>query len=115
MLLCAWTIARVRLVTASLYVAAVHIPDDHLAGPMAFSAGGIWTRTRRDGRAIIDAHRGPLRQLPVIWLAYSGWIEARNAMFNRSYEYIIHSLGQANRHAYVGEFLQGYTSRAPQQ
>jgi hypothetical protein len=100
----AWTILRVRLVSASLYTAAVHIPRDHLAHHIGFKAYGIWPQTLREGQAIIDAHRGSQGELPVLWSTYSGWIEARNGLFNPSFDYMIHSLGHDDRQAYVDRF-----------
>jgi len=99
-----WTLVRVRLVPATLYAAVVHVPRDHAARRIGFVAGGIWPQTLKDGQAIIDAHRGPRGKLPVLWSTYSGWIEARNGLFNPSFDYIIHSLGSDNRRAYVDKF-----------
>jgi hypothetical protein len=103
-ILSAWTLLRVRLVAATLYTAAVHVSRDHLTRHVGFTAGGIWPETLKDGQAIIDANRGPSGELPVLWSTYSGWIEARNGLFNPSFDYIIHSLGPDNRRAYVDAF-----------
>jgi hypothetical protein len=102
--LSAWTILRVGLVAATLYVAVVHVPRDHIGRHVGFTAGGIWPQSLREGQAIIDAHRGPHGELPVLWSVYSGWIEARNGIFNPSYDYMIHALGHDDREAYVEKF-----------
>jgi hypothetical protein len=101
-----WTIARVHLVAATIYAGLVHIPRDHIRGHVKFAAAGIWPRTIASGQAIIDAHRGPNGQLPVLWSTYSGLIEARNGLFNPSYDYIIQALGKDGRKAYVDKFRE---------
>jgi hypothetical protein len=65
---------------------------------------GIWPETLREGQAAVNAHRTPDGKPPVIWSTYSGWIEARNGVFNPSTDYIIHALGPEGRDAYVNSF-----------
>ncbi len=104
LVVCAYAFLRVSLLTASLYTAFVHIPRDHISRHVGLTAAGIWPATLAEGQAIIDAHRGPNGQLPVLWSTYSGWIEARNGIFNPSFDYVIAALGHDNRQAYIEKF-----------
>lgn len=103
-LLSGYTILTTPLIATTIYIAAVHIPRDHIFGHRGFIASGIWPNTVRDGQAIIDKHRGPHGEPPVLWSTYAGLIESMNGIFNPSFDYIIHALGDANRQAYVNKF-----------
>lgn len=52
------------------------------------------------------AHRviGPADAKPRIWSTYAGLIHSDYGVFNPSFDYIIHALGEENRRAYVDTF-----------
>ena len=99
-----WTLVTTRLIVTSVGVSLPHIVVDHVFGDVKFSALGMWPETLRDGQQVIDAHRGPGGAPPTLWSTYAGWIEARNGIFNPSFDYIIHALGPDNRRRYVDTF-----------
>lgn len=104
LLICAWSVFKIRLIPRSLLVSLPHIVSDHLAGEARFGVAGIWPQTLRDAQQAIDAHRGPNGAVPTLWSTYAGWIEARNGIFHPSFDYIIHALGPDSRRAYVTKF-----------
>jgi hypothetical protein len=99
-----WVFVTIRLIPIALGVSLPHIIVDHLAGTARFGIAGIWPETLRDGQAMINAHRAPNGDPPLLWSTYAGWLEARNGIFQPSFDYIIHALGPANREAYVQAF-----------
>lgn len=104
LVLALWVVATTPLIVRAVFVSLPHIIADHIFGDVKFSALGIWPETLRDGQRAIDTHRGPHGAAPMLWSTYSGWIEARNSMFNPSFDYIIHALGPDNRRRYVDTF-----------
>jgi hypothetical protein len=104
LLMLVWTLATIPLIITALVVSLPHIAADHVAGDVTFSMGGIWPETLRDGQRVLDAHRTPTGALPTLWSTYAGWLEARNGIFNPSFDYIIHALGPENRRRYVDTF-----------
>jgi predicted branched-subunit amino acid permease len=100
----AWCLATTPLIASAVVVSLPHIVGDHFLGGERFGLDGIWPETLREAQVVVDAHRGPKGELPTLWSTYSGWLEARNGMFNPSFDYIIHALGPENRTAYVDKF-----------
>jgi hypothetical protein len=99
-----WCLATIPLIVSAAAISLPHVVGDHFFGGERFGLAGIWPETLREGQAVLDAHRGPKGKLPTLWSTYAGWLEARNGMFNPSFDYIIHALGPANRAAYVDQF-----------
>lgn len=81
-----------------------HFVRAHLFGGHKLGFTGIWPATIVADSAVIEQHRGPRGEPPTVWSTYTGLLEARNAMFNPSFDYIIHALGPENRVAYVDTF-----------
>ena len=100
----AYAFVTVQLLPATLVVLLPHVARAHVFGSARFGADGIWPQTLADGQRVIDAHRGPGGQLPIVWSTYAGWLEARNGLFHPSFDYVIHALGEENRRAYVDRF-----------
>jgi hypothetical protein len=94
----------VPLVRTSLGGSLVHVVRAHVIGHSRFEAGGVWPGTLATGQALIDSRRGPNGEPPTLWSTYAGWIEARNGLFNPSFDYMIHALGPDNRRRYVQTF-----------
>jgi hypothetical protein len=96
--------ATVPLVRTALTGSLSHVLRAHVFGHAPFEADGIWPVTLAEGQAFIDSKRAPNGAPPQLWSTYSGWIEARNAEFNPSFDYMIHALGPENRRRYVERF-----------
>lgn len=104
-LVCAgWALLTIQLVRAALLISVPHIITDHVIGREPFTVAGIWSETLRDGQHVIDSRRHADGTPPVLWSTYAGWLEARNAMFHPSVDYIIHALGPDDRAAYLARF-----------
>jgi hypothetical protein len=104
LVLCLRAFQQIDLLPTTLLGSLPHVVRDHWIGGQPFSVSGIWPETLQEGQAEINAHRGPGGKPPVIWSTYSGWLEARNGVFNPSTDYIIHALGPEGRQAYVDKF-----------
>lgn len=100
----AYAYDTIPLIRTALYRGVPHIIVDHVVNGERFGITGIWPETLREAQQAIDSHRTPEGRTPALWSTYSGWIEARNGIFNPSFDYIIHALGPANRAAYVDTF-----------
>lgn len=84
-----------------------HVVVDHAINRQSATLEGIWGRSLADGQAIIDQRRGPRGTPPIVWSTYSGWLEARNGIFNPTqFDYAMHALGPDYRAAYVEQFKQ---------
>jgi len=84
-----------------------HVVIDHPLRRQPATLEGIWAKSLADGQAVVDQHRGPNGAPPVLWSTYSGWLEARNGIFNPTpFDYSMHALGPENRAAYVERFKQ---------
>jgi hypothetical protein len=77
---------------------------DHVFGHAPFEMEGIWPVTLAEGQALIDSRRDSSGRPPALWSTYAGWIEARNGLFNPSFDYMIHALGPENRRIYAERF-----------
>ncbi len=104
LLLTAYTFGTIPVLRVALMGGVRHIVVDHGMHHAGFTVEGIWPATLADAQRVIDAHRSPSGATPQLWSTYSGWIEARNDIFNPSFDYIIHALGPDNRQAYVDRF-----------
>jgi hypothetical protein len=84
-----------------------HVLIDHAVRRRPATLEGIWTRSLADGQRVVDQHRGPNGAVPTVWSTYSGWLEARNGIFNPTpFDYSMHALGPDNRADYVERFKQ---------
>jgi len=101
---CAITFATVAIVPSTVGATIPHIVRAHIFGDARFGVAGDWPEILRDYAKAVDAHRRPDGGPPTIWSTYAGWLEARNAVFHPSFDYIIQVLGPANREAYVNAF-----------
>ena len=91
--------------TISAAAATLHVARDHFVRRHPPALGGFWRQTLVDGQRVVDQYRGPEGGLPVLWSTYSGWLEARNGLFNPTpFDYAMHALGPANRSAYIDDF-----------
>lgn len=100
----AWMFVAASSALPILTGAVPHLVRDHLIGHRGFGASGIWPETLRDDRALIGSRRTPGGALPTLWSTYAGWLEAQNATFQPSFDYIIHALGPTNRGKYLATF-----------
>ncbi len=100
------SIAAVPMASAPWTGALKHVLRAHVLGTEHFEIGGVWPQSLAVGDSIVSAHRHSDGTPPSIWSTYAGWIEARNGVFNPSFDYIIHALGPANREAYVRTFAE---------
>lgn len=100
----AWCVASVPLIAESIFFKLPHVVTGHLFGNVPFGMTGIWPQALAVGQRTFDAHRGVRGEPPVLWSTYAGWLEARNGIFQPSFDYIIHALGPANREAYLARF-----------
>lgn len=104
-LLAVFGVVSVQLVALELLYSVPHIIQDHIIGHMGFGVSAIWPETLAQDEAVVDAHRGPGGEPPVVWSTYAGWLEARAGIFHPGTDYIIHALGKQNREAYVAQFV----------
>ncbi|HVX41679.1 MAG TPA: hypothetical protein VHB25_19115 [Gemmatimonadaceae bacterium] len=100
----AWAFASIPLLRAALATSVPAIVVDYGLHHERFGVNGIWPETLREAQAAIDSHREAGGRPPTLWSTYSGWIEARNGIFNPSFDYVIHALGPANRRKYLETF-----------
>jgi hypothetical protein len=83
---------------------APHFVRDHLVRGAPAGFVEIWPGTIVEGQHMIDSHKAADGTPPTLWSTYSGLLEARNGLFNPSFDYIIHALGPTNRGKYLEEF-----------
>ena len=81
-----------------------HFVRAHLIGRQGIVYSGIWPQTIVRGQAVLNERRGPNGKPPTLWSTYAGLLEARNGLYNPSFDYIIHALGPEDRAAYVETF-----------
>ncbi|HET7373611.1 MAG TPA: hypothetical protein VFJ20_09500 [Gemmatimonadaceae bacterium] len=81
-----------------------HFVRAHLIGRQGIVYSGIWPQTITRGQAALNARRSPSGEPPTLWSTYAGLLEARNGVFNPTFDYIIHALGPDDRAAYVDTF-----------
>lgn len=81
-----------------------HVLGDHVFGTVGPGFSGMWPETLKSGQAIINARRDSAGRPPTLWSTYAGLLEARNAIFHPTLDYVIHALGPANRAKYVDDF-----------
>ena len=96
--------AAVPSVASGLAGMLPHFVRVHLIGRQGIVYSGIWPQTITRGQAVLDANRTPDGKPPTLWSTYAGLLEARNGLYNPSFDYIIHALGPANRALYVDTF-----------
>jgi hypothetical protein len=96
----------VSLVRTALVRSLPHVLREHVFGHSPIESGGIWPVTLAEGQALIDSRRDAQGAPPLLWSTYAGWIEARNGLFNPSFDYMIHALGPENRRAYTERFAE---------
>ncbi|HXT15472.1 MAG TPA: glycosyltransferase family 87 protein [Gemmatimonadaceae bacterium] len=99
-----WSIAMSPLLQVSLASSFPSIITEYLFGNAHFRAEAEWPNDLKEGQRIIDGHRGPRGETPMLWSTYAGWLEAQNGIFNPSTDYIIHALGTEGRARYVSQF-----------
>ena len=99
-------IAVVPSTITALVVTIPHFVRDHVIKRTGAVYAGIWPETIVGGQALLDAHRTPTGKPPTLWSTYAGLLEARNGLFQPSFDYIIHALGPANRTKYVSDFTR---------
>jgi hypothetical protein len=97
-------IAVVPSVFVSLFVTIPHVVRDHVFGRTGAVYAGIWPETLAAGQALLDSRRDASGAPPTLWSTYAGLLEARNGLFQPSFDYIIHALGPVNRAEYVETF-----------
>jgi hypothetical protein len=107
-LACASTLALMVAVVpgifATTFVYLPHVVRDHVFGRRGAVYSGIWPSTMATAQAFLDSRRDAAGRPPTLWSTYAGLLEARNGVFNPSFDYVIHALGPANRQQYVEEF-----------
>ncbi|HTI63631.1 MAG TPA: hypothetical protein VL524_08965, partial [Gemmatimonadaceae bacterium] len=81
-----------------------HFVRAHLINRQGLVYTGIWPRTIVRGQAVLNANRSADGKPPALWSTYAGLLEARNGLYNPSFDYIIHALGPANRAGYIETF-----------
>lgn len=98
------SVVTTPLVRFTLSGSLPHVVRDDMFGHARFAATPMWIDALDVGQHVIDSHRGPHGEPPTLWSTYSGWIEAKNGLFNPSFDYMIHALGEQNRRDYVDRF-----------
>ena len=83
-----------------------HFVRVHLVDRQGLVYSGIWPQTITRGQAVLDANRAADRRAPTLWSTYSGLLEARNGLYNPSFDYIIHALGPEDRAGYLDSFVR---------
>ena len=81
-----------------------HFVRVHLIDRQGLVYSGIWPQTIVRGQAVLNANRDADAKPPILWSTYAGLLEARNGLYNPSFDYIIHALGPENRADYVTTF-----------
>jgi hypothetical protein len=84
--------------------AVPHVLREHVIGGKGFGAAGMWPETLREDRTVYDSVARTLGKPPTLWSTYAGWFEAQHAVFQPSFDYIIHALGPENRARYLATF-----------
>jgi hypothetical protein len=97
-------IAVVPTMFGTIVVGLPHVVVDHIIHHEGPVFSGIWPATIPSSQAILESRRTPDGKLPTLWSTYAGLLEARNGLFNPSFDYIIHALGPENRGRYVADF-----------
>lgn len=88
----------------AISVGIPHLVKDHVIRREPLGYSDIWPETLVSGQKILDAHRHPDGSPASLWSTYAGLLEARNGLFNPSFDYIIHALGPDNRAKYLADF-----------
>ncbi|HEY9225289.1 MAG TPA: hypothetical protein VIP11_01495 [Gemmatimonadaceae bacterium] len=81
-----------------------HFVRDHVIGDEHAAYTDIWPETIDAGQRILESRRNADGSLPTLWSTYAGLLEARNGLFQPSFDYVIHALGPANRTKYLETF-----------
>jgi hypothetical protein len=81
-----------------------HFVRVHVIDGQGLVYTGIWPQTIKIGQSVLNANRRPDGTPPTLWSTYAGLLEARNGIYNPSFDYIIHALGPDNRARYVQDF-----------
>lgn len=97
-------VAMVPSVLGDIAAKLPHFVRAHLIGRQGIVYSGIWPETITSGQAVLNAHRAPNGDPPVVWSTYAGLLEARNGLFNPYVDYVIHALGPRQRAEYVDTF-----------
>lgn len=100
----AWACIAARSTIPVLTGAAPHVLREHVIGGKGFGAAGMWPETLREDRAVYEAAQRATGKAPTLWSTYAGWFEAQHAVFQPSFDYIIHALGPDNRARYLATF-----------
>jgi hypothetical protein len=85
-------------------MALPHVIGSHVFGGEGVVLEGMWPRALATGDAVIA--RANLTPATPVWSTYAGLLEAKHGMFNPSFDYIIHALGNDNRDAYARRFAE---------
>ena len=83
---------------------AVMLITRHAARRVGMELTDSWPATINRGQRLVSSHRSPDGRPPSIWSTYAGLLEARNAVFHPSTDYIIHALGPEGRERYLDDF-----------
>jgi hypothetical protein len=101
-------LAMILAFPSSIAAAAITFPHsiaEHVVAHRPAKPSSIWPETLDQGQFVMDQHRGRDGSPPVLWSTFSGWLEARNGIFNPTqFDYAMHALGPENRAAYLDQF-----------
>jgi len=100
----AWSCIAARSTIPILISAVPHVLREHVIGGKGFGAAGMWPETLREDRAVYESVARATGKPPTVWSTYAGWFEAQHAVFQPSFDYIIHALGPDNRARYLATF-----------
>ena len=100
----AWACIAAPSTLPILTGATPHVLREHVIGAKGFGAAGMWPETLREDRAVYDGAKRATGAPPTLWSTYAGWFEAQHAVFQPSFDYIIHALGPDNRARYLATF-----------
>lgn len=81
-----------------------HVVGSHVFAGEGVVLEGMWPRALAVGDAVVA--RAKLTPTTPVWSTYAGLLETKHGMFNPSFDYIIHALGNDNRDAYARRFAE---------
>lgn len=84
---------------------AIHVPRDHVFGPVPPRMSDRWVATDVVGLSQVEQLRRELGRTPTIWSTYAGLLEWQVGVLHPATDYIIHTLGPRRRAEYAAQFV----------
>jgi hypothetical protein len=96
---------RQPLVVFGVVRSAIHVPRDHILGPVPPRMSDRWVATDVVGLSQVEQLRRQLGRTPTIWSTYAGLLEWQVGVLHPATDYIIHTLGPKRRSEYAEQFV----------